>query len=49
MRKPFVPPTDAERANSLERMAHAQWSVAEIESGEPFVRFQYAIGRRAAA
>lgn len=29
---------DAARLRALERMAWAQWSVAEIESGEPFVR-----------
>lgn len=31
----------------LERMAHAQWSVSEIESGEPFARFRAEIARRA--
>lgn len=29
---------DASRAAALQRMAHSQWSVAEIESGEPFAR-----------
>lgn len=31
---------DAERRLALHRMAHAQWTVAELESGEPFARFR---------
>lgn len=37
---------DGLRDYALERMAHAQWAVAEIESGEPFARFRDAIGAR---
>lgn len=31
---------DARRQQALERMAWAQWSVAELRSGEPFMRFR---------
>jgi hypothetical protein len=31
---------DADRARALHRMSYAQWSVAEIESGEPFNRMR---------
>jgi hypothetical protein len=40
---------DTWRARALWRMAEAQWSVAEITSGEPFVRFREAIEQRSAA
>jgi hypothetical protein len=39
-------PTDEQRAQALHRMAWAQYSVAEIESGEPFVRFRSLIAER---
>lgn len=35
---------DALRQAALHRMAHAQWTVAEIESGEPFARIVAQIG-----
>lgn len=37
---------DGLRMAALERMASLQWSVAELESGEPFVRFRDAIAAR---
>lgn len=36
---------DALRQAALHRMAHAQWTVAEIESGEPFARIVAQIGQ----
>jgi len=42
-------PDDNRRLAALRRMAWAQWSVAEIESGEPFARYLDAIKLRAAA
>ena len=35
---------DTARQHALHRMAHAQWSVSEIESGEPFARILAQIG-----
>lgn len=49
MRMSFEDPTDDERLEALERMAWAQWSVAEIESGEPFARFLAEIRSRKVA
>jgi hypothetical protein len=40
---------DTWRARAFRRMADAQWSVAEIQSGEPFVRFREQIEQRSAA
>lgn len=40
---------DAARALALQRMAHAQWAVDELESGEPFARFRDALHERKAA
>lgn len=49
MRQSFEDPTDEERLAALRRMAWAQWSVAEIEAGEPFARFLSEIAVRRAA
>ena len=40
---------DTARAEALQRMAHAQWSVAELESGEPFARFRDTLRQQVAA
>lgn len=32
--------SDASRLTSMRHMAHGQWTVAELESGEPFARFR---------
>lgn len=40
---------DTLRMQALRKMAWAQWSVAEIESGEPFARFLSAVKQRVAA
>lgn len=39
---PIIPPTLPERERALNRMAHGQWSVAEISAGEPFARMRAA-------
>lgn len=44
-----LPMREVERVAALHRMAWAQWSVSEISSGEPFVRFLEATKIRAAA
>jgi hypothetical protein len=36
--------SDVLRLEALKRMAHAQWSVAELETGEPFVRMREGLG-----